>query len=873
MNNTTDHASRRTRHLWWHHAWRTLWRDARAGELRVLLIAVALGVAAMSSVAFLADRLNAGLQRDAAHLLGGDAVIVSDQVTPRVFVEQARQEQLQGVTTLSFPTMARAVLPAGQDKAQEASSRLIALKAVEAGYPLRGQLKVMNTLAAAQQAIAQNTLDAVAEKTTRIPDPHTVWAEPATLEALGLDVGAVLLLGEQRFTIAKVLVHEPDRGAGFMNFAPRLMMNARDLPATGLVQPASRVTWRFAVVGQGPQVQRFIDWAQTESKKPEVRGVRVESLEAGRPEMRQTLDRAGKFLNLVALLAALLSAVAVALAARAFAARHLDDCAMLRVLGVSHRHMAWSYSTEFAVVGLLASGLGLLLGYLVHLVFVQLLAGLVETQLPAPSAWPFVYGLGTGLTLLLAFGLPPVLQLARVPALRVMRRDLGNIEHTTGLVFALGVAGFAVLLLVVSRDLKLGLMVVGGFAAAVVLFAGMAWLAVQLLRRWVNEHTARPWLMLATRQISARPGYAMVQVSALSVGLLALALLVLLRTDLVHSWRNATPAHAPNRFVINIQPAQADAFLNNLQQANVHAFDWYPMIRGRLVAINGNTVVPEDYSEDRAQRLLDREFNLSHSAVAPAHNPVVQGRWVPEETDGLSIEEGIAKTLKLKMGDVLRFDMAGVLVEARITSVRRVDWSSMRANFFVIYPVSRMPASVPLTYLAAFRAPLPAPNAPSFDNQLIRQFPNVTNVDMGAALNQVQSVLGQVIQAVEFLFLFTLAAGLVVLFAAVTATREERAREYAVLRALGASNQLLRQVQRAELAGVGALAGLLSSSVAVAMGWGLAHYAFEFQWNPSPWVPLVGAFTGALLALLAGWWGLREVLHRPVVQTLRQATT
>ena len=873
MNNTTDHASRRTRHLWWHHAWRTLWRDARAGELRVLLIAVALGVAALSSVAFLADRLNAGLQRDAAHLLGGDAVIVSDQVTPRVFVEQARQEQLQGVTTLSFPTMARAVLPAGQDKAQEASSRLIALKAVEAGYPLRGQLKVMNTLAAAQQAIAQNTLDAVAEKTTRIPDPHTVWAEPATLEALGLDVGAVLLLGEQRFTIAKVLVHEPDRGAGFMNFAPRLMMNARDLPATGLVQPASRVTWRFAVVGQGPQVQRFIDWAQTESKKPEVRGVRVESLEAGRPEMRQTLDRAGKFLNLVALLAALLSAVAVALAARAFAARHLDDCAMLRVLGVSHRHMAWSYSTEFAVVGLLASGLGLLLGYLVHLVFVQLLAGLVETQLPAPSAWPFVYGLGTGLTLLLAFGLPPVLQLARVPALRVMRRDLGNIEHTTGLVFALGVAGFAVLLLVVSRDLKLGLMVVGGFAAAVVLFAGMAWLAVQLLRRWVNEHTARPWLMLATRQISARPGYAMVQVSALSVGLLALALLVLLRTDLVHSWRNATPAHAPNRFVINIQPAQADAFLNNLQQANVHAFDWYPMIRGRLVAINGNTVVPEDYSEDRAQRLLDREFNLSHSAVAPAHNPVVQGRWVPEETDGLSIEEGIAKTLKLKMGDVLRFDMAGVLVEARITSVRRVDWSSMRANFFVIYPVSRMPASVPLTYLAAFRAPLPAPNAPSFDNQLIRQFPNVTNVDMGAALNQVQSVLGQVIQAVEFLFLFTLAAGLVVLFAAVTATREERAREYAVLRALGASNQLLRQVQRAELAGVGALAGLLSSSVAVAMGWGLAHYAFEFQWNPSPWVPLVGAFTGALLALLAGWWGLREVLHRPVVQTLRQATT
>jgi putative ABC transport system permease protein len=863
-----------THNVWWQHAWRTLWRDARAGELRLLLVAVALGVAALSSVSFLADRLNAGLQRDARHLLGGDAVIVSDQATPVQFFEKAKQLNLQGVTTLSFPTMARGVLQA-QDPSKEASSRLIALKVVDTGYPLRGQLKVMNNLQAAQNAIGQNTLDVSAQTTNNIPAPKTVWAEAATLEALGLQVGDAVMLGNQRFTVQQVLVHEPDRGAGFMNFAPRIMMHAADLAATELVQPASRITWRFAVVGEEKQVQTFIAWAEAESKKPEVRGVRVESLEAGRPEMRQTLDRAGKFLNLVALLAALLSAVAVALSARAFAARHLDDCAMLRVLGVSQRQMALSYTTEFALVGLVASLLGLALGYGVHLVFVLLLAGLVETSLPAPSMWPFVYGLGTGLTLLMAFGLPPVLQLASVPALRVMRRDVGEPKHTTLLVWGLGLLGFAALLVAVSRDLKLGAMVVGGFAGAVMLFAGMAWLAVRWLRRWVNESTAQPWLMLATRQISARPGYAMVQVSALAVGLLALALLVLLRTDLVSSWRNATPATAPNRFVINIQPSQAEAFLQTLKQAKVEQLDWYPMIRGRLVAINGQTVLPEHYTDERAQRLLDREFNVSYSAEAPAHNQVVQGAWESESPNTLSIEEGIAKTLRLNMGDVLRFDMAGVLHEARITSVRRVDWSSMRANFFVIYPVSQMP-EVPRTYLAAFRAPVQTGaeplNTPSFDNQLIRQFPNVTNVDMGAALNQVQSVLGQVIRAVEFLFLFTLAAGLVVLFAAVTATREERAREYAVLRALGASNQLLSQVQRTELAGVGALAGLLASSVAIAMSWGLAKYAFEFNWNPSPWVPVIGALTGALLALLAGWWGLREVLHRPVVQTLRQAT-
>jgi putative ABC transport system permease protein len=719
-----------------------------------------------------------------------------------------------------------------------------------------------------------------AEKTKEIPASGEVWVEAAGLEALGLDVGDSVSLGNSRLRISRVLVHEPDRGAGFMNFAPRVLMNTADLPATALVQPASRVTWRYAVVGPDAAAKNFLAWADAESKKPEVRGVRVESLEAGRPEMRQTLDRAGKFLNLVALLAALLSAVAVALAARAFAARHLDDCAMLRVLGLSQRHIALSYTAEFVWVGSFASVLGLALGYAVHLVFVALLKGLVETALPAPSVWPVVYGLGTGLTLLLAFGLPPVLQLASVPALRVMRRDVGELKATTLSVWALGLTGFAVLLIAVSRDLKLGLMVVGGFAGAVLLFAGMAWLAVYVLRRTVVEGSAPPWLMLATRQISARPVYAMVQVSALAVGLMALALLVLLRTDLISSWRNATPVDAPNRFVINIQPSQAEPFLQTLREAGVNKLDWYPMIRARLVAVNGNTVTPDSYTEERAQRLVDREFNVSYSADAPEHNTVVGGTWKAEETNALSIEEGIAKTLKLKLGDTLRFDMAGVLHEARITSVRRVDWASMRANFFVMYPVSRMTTDagfdVPTTYIAAFRAPQRAvatdKSLPTFDNQLINRFPNVTNVDMGATLNQVQSVLGQVVSAVEFLFLFTLAAGLVVLFAAVTATREERAREYAVLRALGASNQLLANVQRAELAGIGALAGLLATCVAMLMGWGLARFAFEFEWTASPWVPVLGAVVGALLALAAGWWGLRDVLRRPVVQTLRQAT-
>ena len=840
----------------WSLGWQSLWRDVRSGDLRLLIVAVTLAVAALSAVGFFADRLQGGLQRDARQLLGGDAVVASDNPTPEVFVAKARTLGLSMVTTLGFPTMARAI------EAKGGASKLVALKVVEPGYPLRGKLMLATGIPSKDEAA------------TGIPRPGDVWVDPSLLESLGLVRGDSLLLGESRFTIGGVIALEPDRGAGFMNFSPRVMMHKADVAATGLIQPASRLNYRMAVAGADEPVKAFVAWADQEVKNGAnraergVRGVRVESLQTGRPEMSQTLDRANKFLSLVALLAALLSAVAVALAARAFAARHLDDCAMLRVLGLSQRAIALSYTVEFALVGAFASALGVVLGFCVHYLFVALMAGLLDTALPAPSLWPVGLGMGMGLTLLLAFGLPPVLQLAQVPPLRVMRRDVGNLRPASLGVLTVGVLGFAALLLVASSDLKLGLIAVGGFAGAVLLFAALSWLAVKLLRRSVSEQTAPRWLVLATRQIAARPAFAVVQVSALSVGMLALLLLVLLRTDLIGSWRQATPPDAPNRFVINVMPEQGQDFRAALAKGGVEKYDWYPMIRGRLIAINGRTVSPEDYTDERAKRLVDREFNLSHSATQPQHNTIIAGAWQPEEQGAISVEEGIAKSLNLNMGDKLEFDIGGVQTQARITSLRKVDWSSMRANFFVLFPVSVL-ADVPSTFMTAFKAPATA----GFDNALVRQFPNVTEVDMSSTLNQVQRVLDQVIRAVEFLFGFTLAAGLVVLFAAVSATREERAQEYAVMRAVGAQASLLRQVQRAELAGVGLLAGLLASLVANAVGWALAHYVFEFEWTVSLWLPIWGSLCGAILALAAGWWGLRDVLRRPVVETLRRAAT
>jgi putative ABC transport system permease protein len=828
--------------------WRSLTRDLRAGELRLLMVAVTLAVAALTAVGFFADRLKGGLQRDARQLMGGDAVVSSDNPIPEAFLAQVKSLGLQQTINLSFPTMARAPELAG------GGIKLVSLKVVAEGYPLRGRLQV------------SEQPDSAGALTRDIPQPGQVWVDAALLEALEVPIGGDLLLGDSTFKVSRIIVNEPDRGAGFMNFAPRVMINQADVQATGLIQPASRLRYQLAVAGDDRAVRKFVDWAQAQVESQAVRGARVEALEGGRPELSTTLNRAEKFLNLVALLAALLSAVAVALAARGFAASHLDDCAMLRVLGLPQRTIAAAYSFEFVLIGLLASALGVLLGFAVHYGFVALLAGLVDSALPAPGLWPVLFGLGMGLTLLLAFGLPPVLQLAQVPPLRVIRRDVGGLKPASLMVLGLGVTGFAALLLAASSDLKLGLIAVGGFAVATLLFAGLSWLAVKLLRAVVNDATAPTAVVLATRQIAARPAFAVVQVSSLAVGLLALVLLVLLRTDLISSWRAASPSDAPNRFVINVMPEQGPAFMQALKDAGVARFDWFPMIRGRLVAINGRNVSPADYPDERAQRLVDREFNLSHSATRPEQNVVVAGRWQPDEAGAISVEEGIAKTLGVTLGDSLSFDVGGMQTVSKITSVRKVDWASMRANFFVMYPVDQL-EGVPATYMSAFKAP----ETKGFDAALVRQFPNITSVDMTATIAQIQRVLDQVIGAVEFLFAFALAAGLVVLFAAVTATREERAREYAIMRAVGARASLLRQVQRIELAGVGLLAGFLASVVASAVGWALARYVFEFDWVVSPWVPLLGALAGAVLALAAGWWGLREVLNRPVMQTLRSA--
>lgn len=820
-------------------------RDWRAGELRLLAAALVVAVAAVTSVGFFVDRIRLGLQRDATQLLGADLVLSSDQPIDEAVRERARADGLALAETVTFPSMAIS-------EANAEASTLAAVKAVSAGYPLRGALRVRS---------APGQPD---EVTRDIPAPGTVWVDPQALDALRIAPGETLRLGDKRFVVAGLIAVEPDRGAQFINFAPRVLLNLADLPATQLIQPGSRVSYRLLVAGEPAAVRAFAAWLGERLG----RGQHIESLEGGRPEMQRTLERAQGFLALVALLAALIAAVAVAAAARRFSLRHLDTCALMRCLGVVQRDIFRLFAVEFAVVGLVASVVGMALGYVFHFALLEVLRGLIQTSLPQPSAAPAWHGGAVGLVLLAGFALPPLAQLRAVPPLRVLRKDIGLPTGRVALGYLAGLAAFFALLLWSSNDLRLGATTAGGFAAGAIVFAGAAWLALKALAplRAITGRLGVSW-RFAIAAVQRRPVSTVVQLVALAVGLMALLLLSITRTDLVDAWRRAAPPDAPNRFVINIQPDQAEPIAQRLRQAGLNDVTLYPMIRGRLIAKNGQPLGPEHFASERAQRLVDREFNLSYADEAPSHNRLVAGRWFTPDAHELSIEEGIATTLGIALGDVLTFDIAGNRVDARVTSLRKVNWDSMRANFFVIMP-SGLLANQPKSYITAFHLPL---DRSALTADLVREFPNITIVDTSAVLRQVQAVLDQVIAAVEFVFVFTLVAGVLVLYAALASSHDERVREAGLLRALGASRRQLVGAQVAEMICLGALAGLLAALGAAAVGWALARFAFEFDYVVTPWVFVLGIGGGALCALAGGWIGLRGVLNTPPLTTLREA--
>ena len=825
---------------------RMLAREWRSGELRVLAIALALSVASVSAVGLLADRMTRALEQGASDLLGADLMLVSRHNIDPSFAAEAARNAIRSATTT---TMRSVVISKREQKMQ-----LVALKAVSKGYPLRGQLLV------ASQAYATATPE------TGIPGPGEAWADPQLLALLNITVGDTVSVGSAQLTIKKVIAFEPDRGGDFFSIAPRLLMSEADLDRTGLVQPGSRLTRRVLFAGTEDQITLFRQWLQEHIGET----VSIQGVRDARPEIRNALARGSRFLSLASLVSVLLCGVAMAMAARQYTLRQLDASALLRCLGARRHEVLWLHITKLSLLAAIVSVLGLGLGWCGQWALAQLAEGLLFTELPAARLQASLSSISVGIFSLVGFALPPIAVLGNVPPGRVLRRDLTGtgIKRTVALAIALACVG--ALVLWQAKEVVLAAQILAGTTVTVLALLALAWLVVYVVSRW-RDHLGPSW-RFGVSNLARRPTASAVQVAAFGLGLSMLMLLTIVRNDLINAWQRSLPAQAPNYFLINVPNDEVDAVSTFIQSQARTKPTFYPMIRGHLRTRNGVALRIEQFTDPRAHNRLQRGFNLSHAHVIRADNRIIAGKaWSADKpaSGEVSIERGVAEALKLKVGDELEFDVAGQRVPARLTSIREVDWDSFQVNFFVIASPGTLDG-LAATHVTSFY--LPKASQPTLVT-LVRQFPAVTVIDVDALISKVRAIMDRASYGMQFVFVFTLLAGMVVLYAAIDATLDERRYESAMLRTFGASRQVVLKGLIAEFAVLGILSAALAALAANGLSVIVARNVLSLEYTPSLLSTGAAAFIGAVCVTLAGVIGTWSVLRSPPLRVLRQSAT
>ena len=829
---------------------RMLKRDWRSGALRIIFFSLVIAVASMSSVNFFVDRVDQSLRLNANELLAADLVIKSDKVIRTEFISLAEPFNLKQAHTKLFRSMALA-----------GNNNILAeVKAVDQGYPLRGKLKTTQTLYGQEQVV----------KT--IPPTGQVWVEAELLVRLKLQLGETLTLGKKQFTVSAILAYEPDRGSGMFNIAPRILLNMQDLAATGLVQPGSRIEYQLLLAGQPDNVRKF----KSQANQLLQRGEQLIEVTDARQEVRDALSRAQQFLGLSALVSLILAAVAMGMAVRTFVQRHLDHCAVMRCLGAGQKFVLRVYFLEMLWLSLIAGVIGCIAGYLAHAFLVNIIGQLVEVNLPASSFMPVLYGMSTSIVLMLVFVVPTLLQLKDVPTLRVIRRELGALKPTTLTAVFSGVVMIAMLLVWQANDIKLGLYMFAGLFASCLMLALVAWLFLLGLKQ-LRSKVGVSW-RFGLANISRRSKASITQIIAFGVGIMALMLMSFVTSDLLRQWKERLPPDTPNRFVINIQKSQVDAINQFFKQEKVAAPQMFPMIKGRLQKINGQPVVATDYEMGRARHLVEREFNLSWAEKLQEHNRVVQGQWwqTPAEhgqdnyrnnnqNNLISLEEGLAKTLGIHLNDQLEFNIAGEQFDLRVANIRAVEWDSFQVNFFAIVAPEIL-KDYPASYITSFHLPK---QQQSVLNNLVQKFPNLTVIDISSIMNKVRNIILRVTDAVQIVFLFTLMAGMVVLYATILSTYDERAKECAMLRTFGANQQQLLKGLMAEFVTLGVIAGLVAALTSTVLAYVLAEEILHIEYSFNLYIWLVGPIGGGIGVGLAGYFGVRAILQQPPIHILR----
>ncbi|WP_028007479.1 ABC transporter permease [Solimonas flava] len=815
-------------------ALRRLRRGWRSGELLIVLLALAIAVAATGSVRLFTERVRQAIAEQSGDTLGADLVYRSRDALPATLRERAAALGLRTLDVTQFSS----VVFAGE------ASSLASIKAVGDGYPLRGELR----LAPEPFAPAQVAHGA--------PPPGSAWVDARLWQDLQLVPGATLQAGRLTLRVAASVDNEPDRGNGFADLAPRLIVNAADLPASGLLTVGSRAQYSLYVAGARTALAQL-------QAEPLPRGVRMVTPQDARPELRNAIERAGQFLDIAVLAATLLACAAVALAARQYGDKLRDEIALLKCLGARRAFLTQALLLQLLLLGLAAGLAGAALAYLAQEVLARVLAGLMQLALPPAPLWPLAGATALGLLLLLGFAAPPLLAARNTPPLRVFQRsDDGGASSRAVTLVALATA--AALLWFATGDVVLAGWVLAGSAATLAALSLAAWLLVRALTPLRRAAGGRGFAWrFGLGNIARRRAATIAQVTALGLALLALLLVSVVREDLLASWQKKLPPDTPNQFLINIQTEQL-APLKDFFAAHGYAdITLWPMARGRLVALNGQEVTAESFPDPETQRWINRDFNLSWSDTLNPDNRITEGAWWGAAGHGqpwLSADKYAIERLNLKLGDTLTLDFAGEQQTFTVKNFRTVDWDSFKPNFFLLAPDGAVADTVPRQYLTSFY--LPAARR-ALLRELITQFPNVTVLDVDALMSQVRGIIDRIVRAVEFIFLFTLAAGLAVLLAAIEGTRAERVRETALLRTLGARTGLIARGLLAEYAVLGALAGGVAAIAAQTLAWVLAAQVFHIPYGPRPLLWLVGMASGALIVAVLGWLSLRTTLRTP----------
>lgn len=819
---------------------RQLLRDARSGELRVLFFALLVAVAASTAIGYFGARLNGAMQLRATEFLGADLILQGSSPARQEQIDAGTQAGLEHARVVEFASVIAA----------DNGIQLSSVKAVDEAYPLRGELK------SAAQPYGEETAGAG-------PAPGEAWAESRLLAALNLKVGDTLDVGSKTLRLARVLTYEPDRAGNFYSLTPRVMINLQDLAATNVVQPGSRVTYRELWRGTPEQLTSYQQRLESALEPNQ----RLRDSKDSNQQIGGALGKAERYLNMASLVAVLLAGVAVAMSASRFAARRFDASALLRCLGLSRREVMLMFCVQLALLGVLACLSGALIGWLAQLVLFQMLHGLLPAVVPAGGVLPALAGIGTGLVALAGFALPPLAALGAVPPLRVLRRDLLPVPTSTWLVYGTALLALGLIMWRLSLDLVLTFALLAGGLLAALILGGLLLLGLKSLRRLLARSTL-PW-RLGLGQLLRHPLAAAGQALAFGLILLAMTLIALLRGELLDNWQNQLPKDAPNYFALNILPDERDAFARHLQDAGARAAPLYPVMPGRLVDINDAPVQELVEKDSRGERAVQRDLSLTWAEHLPNGNRITAGQWWSaaqnQDLPGVSVEEGVAQSLKLKLGDRLTFNIGGSNRDAVVTSLRTVDWNNFQPNFFMIFQPGAFD-DLPTTYLTSFYI------APGHDSQVVelsRAFPAATILGVEALLEQLRSILAQVTLAVEYVLLFVLAAGMAVLFSGLQATLDERIRQGALLRALGAERRLLVKARRIEFGLLGAASGVLAALGSELISFVLYRYAFDLAWTPHPWLlclPLIGA----LLVGGAGVFGTRRALNASPLQVLRE---